>query len=169
LFHNFKGAVKFVRWPAEEDLRHRYKDEGVPRLLVVEGGAEPPVCSDPREDWVRAPISRPDLDARVRALRFRAYGWKTPRLDATGTLYYDNKSVAVSSTQIDLMELFVERFGEVVCRNELENKLAGRASSATRNSLDLHIMRLRRRLGAVDLAIRTAWGRGYMLEPHTGE
>ncbi len=141
----------------------------MPRLLVVEGGAEPPVCSDPQEDWVRAPISRPDLDARVRTLRYRAYGRKTPRLDATGTLYFDNQSVTVSSTQFELMELFVERFGEVVCRNELENRLAGRDSGATRNSLDLHIMRLRRRLSAVNLAIRTAWGRGYILEPQTGE
>ncbi|QNE22739.1 response regulator transcription factor [Kribbella qitaiheensis] len=132
--------------------------------MVVEAGVEPPVCSDPREDWVRPPISRSDLDARVEALFTRVYGSRVPRLDSVGTLYFDDQLVTISSAQIKLMELFVERFGEVVSRNELSQRLNDCTSAPTRNSLDLHIMRLRRRLGDVNLAIRTAWGQGYVLE-----
>ncbi|MFD5556883.1 winged helix-turn-helix domain-containing protein [Streptomyces sp. NPDC127068] len=133
---------------------------------MVEGGAEPPLCSDPHEDWVRAPISRIDLDARVAALRHRATSRRTPVLDASGTLYYDTRSVSISTTQTELMALFVERFEAVVHRDELRRRLAGAAEcSPTRNSLDLHIMRLRRRLDPVHLSIRTAWGKGYLLEP----
>ncbi|GHH85166.1 hypothetical protein GCM10018793_52100 [Streptomyces sulfonofaciens] len=158
--------MKFVRWPAQANLRNHCKREGIPCLLVVEGGAEPPLCSDPREDWVRAPISRADLEARVAALRHRARSRRTPVLDSSGTLYFDAQWVTISTTQTELMELFVERFEAVVPRHELRQRLARSAlNSPTRNSLDLHIMRLRRRLVPVNLAIRTAWGRGYLLEP----
>jgi len=163
--HNYpKSAVKLVRWPVEEQVRSLCKDEGIPCLLVVEAGVEPPICSDPREDWVRPPISQPDLDARVEALFNRVYGSRVPRLDSVGTLYFDDQLVTISTAQIKLMELFVERFGEVVSRDELIERLNESSAAPTRNSLDLHIMRLRRRLGDVNLAIRTAWGQGYLLE-----
>lgn len=169
MFKNSNSDVKFVRWPAQANLRNHCKREGIPCLLVVEGGAEPPLCSDPREDWVRAPISRTDLEARVAALRHRARSRRTPVLDSTGTLYFDAQWVTISTTQTELMELFVERFESVVSRQELRQRLVKSAlSTPTRNSLDLHIMRLRRRLVPVNLAIRTAWGRGYLLEPLTG-
>ncbi|MEO3978309.1 winged helix-turn-helix domain-containing protein [Streptomyces sp. CAU 1734] len=150
-------------------MRSHCEKEGVACLLIVEGSAQAPVCTDPREDWVRTPVSRTDLQARVSALRNRVYGRRTPVLDSTGTLHFDARSVTVSTAQTELMELFVARFGEVVYRNELEQRLAGRAPHPTRNSLDLHIMRLRRRLAGMGLSIRTAWGRGYVLEPAAGE
>jgi DNA-binding response OmpR family regulator len=159
------AEVRFVRWPAQAELRNHCRSEGIPCLLVVEGGARPPVCSDPREDWVRAPISRPDLEARVAALRQRVHDRRNPVLDATGTLLFDARSVTVSSTHTELMALFVERFCEVVYREELIGRLAECGQRPTRNALDLHIMRLRRRVGTVGLAIRTVWGLGYLLEP----
>jgi DNA-binding winged helix-turn-helix (wHTH) protein len=168
VFRNSTSDVKFVRWPAQANLRDLCKRQGIPCLLVVEGGAEPPLCSDPREDWVRAPISRTDLEARVAALRQRARTRRTPVLDSSGTLYFDARWVTISTTQTELMELFVEHFESVVPRHELRQCLIKSAlSNPTRNSLDLHIMRLRRRLVPVNLAIRTAWGRGYLLEPLT--
>ncbi|CAM5543987.1 hypothetical protein Sdia_48000 [Streptomyces diastaticus subsp. diastaticus] len=136
----------------------------MPRLLVVEAGARPPVCNDPFEDWVRAPISRDDLDARVRALQNRLDSRQTPTLDSAGTLTFGSHSITVSSVQTELMELLIEHFGEVVYRHELSQRLAERVQRPTRNSLDLHIMRLRRRLTPTDLVIRTAWGRGYALD-----
>ncbi|SBU91129.1 Response regulators consisting of a CheY-like receiver domain and a winged-helix DNA-binding domain [Streptomyces sp. Ncost-T6T-1] len=160
--------VMFVRWPAETDLRNRCKRDGVPRLLVVEAGARPPVCNDPFEDWVRAPIARADLDARVRALQNRLDHRQTPTLDSAGTLTFGPHSITVSNVQTELMELFIEHYGEVVYRHELTQRLAERVQRPTRNSLDLHIMRLRRRLLPTDLVIKTAWGRGYVLETEVG-
>lgn len=156
--------VVFVRWPAQIDLRNRARLCGIPRLLVVEAGAKPPVCDDPIEDWVRAPISRVDLDARVKALRSRLDNRRVPVLDPAGLLTFGANSISVSTAQADLMELFIEQFGEVVYRSELTQCLAERAPKPTRNLLDLHIMRLRRRLSPLGLVIRTAWGRGYLLE-----
>ncbi|MFH8616442.1 helix-turn-helix domain-containing protein [Streptomyces sp. NPDC017979] len=158
------NKVMFVRWPAQMDLRSRCRREGVPRLLVVEGGARPPVCIDPFEDWVRAPISKDDLEARVRALQNRLNSRRVPTLDAAGTLSFGGHSITVSNAQSELMDLLIERFGEVVYRGEFVHRLAERVPTVTRNSLDLHIMRLRRRLLPIDLSIRTVWGRGYLLE-----
>jgi two-component system, OmpR family, response regulator len=157
----------FVRWPAQTDLRNQFKREGIPRLLVVEGGARPPICNDPFEDWVRAPISRDDLEARVKALQKRLDSRQTPRLDSTGMLCFGPHSITISKSQTELMELLIEHFGEVVYRHELAQRLAERVPRPTRNSLDLHIMRLRRRVSSIDLVIRTAWGRGYVLETAT--
>jgi hypothetical protein len=156
--------VIFVRWPAQIDLRSRCRKEKIPRLLVVEGGAEPPVSTDPVEDWVRPPISRDDLDARVRALQNRFDSSRVPALDPAGTLTFGTHSIVISTTQAELMKLLIERFGEVVYRNEFVHRLDTHTSTLSRNSLDLHIMRLRRRLVRIDLSIRTVWGRGYMLQ-----
>lgn len=157
--------VVFVRWPAQADLRVRCRKDGVPRLLVVEGAAEPPVSSDPVEDWVRPPVSRDDLEARVKALQNRFDSRRIPAVDSTGTLVFGRHSITVSTTQTELLRLLIDRFGEVVYRIEFVQCLALRTPKLNRNSLDLHIMRLRRRLLPIDLSIRTVWGRGYMLEP----
>jgi DNA-binding response OmpR family regulator len=154
----------FVRWPAQAHLRTRFRKEGVPRLLVVEGGAQPPISNDPVEDWVRPPVSRDDLKARVEALQQRFNRRRVPTIDSTGTLSFGRHSITISTTQTELMRVLVDRFGEVVHRIELLECLATRAPTLNRNSLDLHIMRLRRRLLPIDLSIRTVWGRGYMLE-----
>nr|AGS49552.1 OmpR family regulator [uncultured bacterium esnapd9] len=133
-------------------------------MLVVEGGARPPVSIDPVEDWVRPPVSRDDLEARVKALQNRFNSRRLPTLDSAGTLTFGRHSITISTTQAELMQLLIERFGKVVYRNEFVHCLATRMPTLNRNSLDLHIMRLRRRLLPIDLSIRTVWGRGYMLE-----
>lgn len=156
--------VVFVRWPAQADLRTRCRKEGMPRLLVVEAGAQPPISNDPVEDWVRPPVSRDDLQARVTVLQNRFDSNRVPTIDSTGTLSYGRHSVTVSTTQAELLRLLVDRFGDVVHRTEFVQGFARRALTLNRNSLDLHIMRLRRRLLPVELSIRTVWGRGYMLE-----
>ncbi|MEV5879660.1 winged helix-turn-helix domain-containing protein [Streptomyces sp. NPDC052101] len=136
----------------------------MPRLLVVEAGAQPPTSNDPVEDWVRPPVSRDDLEARVKALQNRFDSYRAPTIDSTGTLSFGHHSITVSTTQTGLMRLLIDRFGDVVHRTEFVQCFARRTPTLNRNSLDLHIMRLRRRLLPIDLSIRTVWGRGYMLE-----
>ncbi|OIK05310.1 hypothetical protein BIV23_13660 [Streptomyces monashensis] len=145
-------------------MRTRCRKEGVPRLLVVEAGAQPPVSIDPVEDWVRPPVSRDDLEARVKALQNRFDSYQVPTIDSSGTLSFGHRSITVSTTQTGLMRLLIDRFGDVVHRTEFMQCSALRTPALNRNSLDLHIMRLRRRLLPIDLSIRTVWGRGYMLE-----
>src|SRR5262245_50001944 len=49
--------VALVRWPEESDRRRRLERDGLPRLLLVEDGAAPPLVEDPLEDWVRVPAT----------------------------------------------------------------------------------------------------------------
>ena len=62
-----------------------------------------------------------------------------------------------------LARVLIERLGAVVSRDALTR--AGWPDGAPgRNALDVHVLRLRRRLATVELAIRTVRSRGYLLE-----
>jgi DNA-binding winged helix-turn-helix (wHTH) protein len=157
-----RSDVKLLRWPAESARRARYKAMGVLRLLVVEGGAPAPICTDIREDWVRAPITDADLRARVATLQADAY--RLPQVDPYGILRFAERSISVSPSETDLLECLIRQFGTVVPRDTLHDCLPDRPGGVSRNALDLHIMRLRRRIRPLGLVIRTARGRGYLLE-----
>lgn len=157
--------VKLVRWPGESAKRKRCIERGELRLLVIEAGAPAPLCSDIREDWVRAPISRADLHARVAALRARSYPYTVPRVDPSGALTYRDGVVAISPVETALLESLAGAFQSLVLREELQECLVERQACSNRNALDLHILRIRRRIRPLSLAVQTAWGRGYILEP----
>jgi DNA-binding winged helix-turn-helix (wHTH) protein len=137
---------------------------GILRLLVVEGGAPAPISSDVREDWVRAPVTDDDLRARVATLRAKAGAYLLPQVDPNGVLRFSGRSITLSPSETDLLECLVRRFGLLVTREALRDCLPDRPGGASRNALDLHIMRLRRRIRPLGLAIRTVWGRGYLLD-----
>lgn len=158
-------GVKFLRWPAEESARRRYRLEGIPCLLVVDPAATPPVCADLLEDWIRSPASRQDVEARVGTMLRRINARKPPLIDSSCVLHFDNKRAVISPIQAGLLEKLVARFGCVVCRDELERELATFTRAPTRNALDLHMMRIRHRISGLGLCLSTVWGRGYMLEP----
>ena len=159
--------VKLVRWPAEADRRDHYRTRGVLRLLVVEGWAAPPISGDVREDWVRAPVTDNDLRARIATLQAKARAFRSPKLDANGVLRYRGQLTTLSRTETDLLARLVRDFGQTVDRDELTECLPDRPIRASRNALDLHILRLRKRVAPVGLGIRTVWGRGYLLEPQS--
>lgn len=159
------GDVHVLRWPAESARRDRYKALGHLRLLVVEGGVPAPICADLREDWVRAPVRVDDLQARIATLRARVRAHRVPQIDPHGLLRFGGRSTTVSRTETDLLECLVRQFGTMVPRAILHACLPERPGGVSRNALDLHIMRLRRRIRPLGLAIHTVRGRGYALEP----
>ena len=66
-----------------------------------------------------------------------------------------------------LTEALIGRFGAVVSRDALAR--AGWPGGAPgRNALDVHVLRLRRRLDGLGLVIRTVRSRGYLLEQSNG-
>lgn len=160
----WKRDVRLLRWPVQQELREEYRKRGVPRILVVEAGFEAPVCDDIYEDWVRAPVATHDLKARMDALMQRYHRNRSPHLDENGVLWFDSQSVTLSPKQAELLMLLVSRFGQVVPREALRFELGHDEGPMTRNALDLHMMRLRHRIGALGLTVRTVWGRGYVLD-----
>jgi DNA-binding winged helix-turn-helix (wHTH) protein len=160
----YKGDVKLLRWPAEAAQRERYRALGVLRLLVVEGGVPAPISSDVREDWVRAPITDDDLRVRIATLRAKAEAHRLPQVHPHGVLRFGGQTITVSRTETDLLECLVRQFGMPVPREMLQECLPDRPGGSSRNALDLHIMRVRKRIAPLGLAIRTVWGLGYLLE-----
>ncbi|MBC6447529.1 helix-turn-helix domain-containing protein [Actinokineospora xionganensis] len=160
-----KNRVKFVRWPAESDLREECTALRHLCLLIVEHGAPPPEDLSPNEDWVRPPIVPQDLQARVRQLAARAVLNTKPVLDPAGILYFRDASVTLSLTQCDMLAPLISRFCGLVYRDELREILEQSGASSSSNALDLHVMRLRRRLQLVGLGVRNVWGRGFVVEP----
>jgi DNA-binding response OmpR family regulator len=157
--------VALVRWPAEADRRAALADGDVPRLLLVEGGAAPPEILDCFEDWIRVPAADADLRSRIRALEARSHRHLrvVPELDVHGVLRFGNAWVSLPPVEARLVEALIERFGAVVGRETLRRSVWP-GSSPGRNVLDVHVLRLRRRLAPVGLVIRTVRSRGYMLE-----
>jgi DNA-binding response OmpR family regulator len=173
--------VTMLRWPEEESRRSRISLAGEPRLLLVPPGEEPPPVGDCLEDWIRVPAPENEVRARVDALAVRSlahhgtngngHNGKGPNghppaepvLDDFGVLRVNGTWVALPPLEARLAAALLERFGAVTSRDLLI--AAGWPTGAPgRNALDVHVLRLRRRLTPVGLAIRTVRSRGYMIE-----
>jgi len=175
--------VTMLRWPEEKARRSRISETGEPRLLLVPEGEEPPAMGDCLEDWVRIPATESEVRARVDALAVRSQAHHTngnedgnghghegapvPVLDDFGVLRLNGSWVALPPLEARLTGALLERLGAVTSRDLLIR--AGWPSGAPgRNALDVHVLRLRRRLQPVGLAIKTVRSRGYLLEPSPG-
>jgi DNA-binding response OmpR family regulator len=157
--------VVLLRWPADAARRDSLVARGVPRLLLVEDGTAPPLPPDCFEDWLRVPATEGDVRSRVEGLAVRraVHEQVVPQLDGHGVLRFGSEWVPLPPVEARLIGALLERFGAVVSREHLSR--AGWPSGAPgRNALDVHMLRLRRRLGPLDLAIRTIRSRGYLLE-----
>lgn len=154
-----------MRWPAEQGRRAELAGAGRPCLLLVEDGMSPPPVADELEDWIRVPAGDEDLRARIDGLRRRlqARVAPVPDLDEDGVLRVADRWVSLPPVESRLMAALLQRYGAVVSREALGR--AGWPDGAPgRNALDVHMLRLRRRVGPLDLAIRTVRSRGYLLE-----
>ena len=158
--------VVVVRWPHEADRRARLEGDGVPRLLLVEDGVPPPLVEDPLEDWVRVPAQELDVRARLDtlALRVRRAAPVVPTLDDDGVVRFNGAWASLPPVEARLTAVLLERFGAVVSRDALA-RAGWPEGTPGRNALDVHVLRLRRRLLPVGLVIRTVRSRGYLLEP----
>lgn len=158
--------VAVLRWPGDRQHREEMARSGRARLLVVENDAAPPVASDPLEDWVRESAGELDFRARLEGLRMRLEQTLEilPRLDDDGVIRFGERWAPLPPVEARLTGALVRRFGAVVSRDDLT--VAGWPDGAPgRNALDVHVLRLRRRLEPVRLVIRTVRSRGYLLEP----
>ena len=161
--------VTVVRWPAESDRRDRLRQDGRPRLLLVDEGHAPPHADDCLEDWVQLPASDPELQVRMETLSVRAGAHLValPHLDSDGVLRYGGSWVSIPPIEATLTQALIGRFGAVVGRDAL-SKAAWPDGGPGRNALDVHVLRLRRRIAGLGLSIKTIRSRGYLMEERRG-
>jgi DNA-binding response OmpR family regulator len=157
--------VVLLRWPIEEPRRQHLGEEGCTRLLLVEAGAPAPRCDDCLEDWIRVPADEADVRARVEALsrRHAQHRVERPDLDPDGLLRFGGGWVSLPPVEARLMSALIDRYETVVSREQL-SRTGWPKGAPGRNALDVHVLRLRRRIAPVSLSIKTVRSRGYLLE-----
>jgi two-component system OmpR family response regulator len=157
--------VVLLRWPSEAERREELQLRQVPRLLLVRSDQPPPALVDCFEDWVRLPATDDEIDVRARAVLARTTAHIDPRpvLDGDGVLRCGKDWVALPPLEARLTAVLLDRFGAVVSRDRL-SRAAWSGEAPSRNALDVHVLRLRRRLVAVSLVVTTVRCRGYLLE-----
>ena len=156
--------VALVSWPEDAERLAQLRVNGSPRLLLVASSQPPPEVGDCLEDWIRVPADEAELRARREALARRATQHaEHPELDDDGLLRFRGSWVALPPVDAALTRTLLERYGSVVDRETLIRR-AWEGEVRGRNALDVHILRLRRRVAPIGLEIRTVRSRGYLLQ-----
>jgi two-component system response regulator RstA len=142
------------------------RGEEADRVLGLEIGAD---------DYVPKPFSPRELLARVRAAVRRARGQSGPRrhVVSVGELVLDpgahaatlhGRPLDLTSYEFSILFALAERAGRVLSREQLMDMAKGSADEAFDRSIDVHISRLRQKLGDDSRRpkrIKTVRGVGY--------
>jgi DNA-binding response OmpR family regulator len=148
------------------------RTEEADRVMGLEGGAD---------DYVPKPFSSRELLARIRAQARRAAGKAGPSnarvqvgdlvVDAaTMTATLAGRPLALTTFEFALLRVLAERAGRVLSRDQLLELLHGSADEAFDRSIDVHVSRLRSKLGddpRNPQRLKTVRGVGYVLTPDT--
>src|ERR1700719_75415 len=145
------------------------RGEEVDRIVGLEIGAD---------DYLPKPFNPRELVARIRAILRRTHGEGKSasslpevlrvgevELDpATRTVLRDGKPVDLTSVEFNLLEVLLREAGRVVPRERLVNAVLSRKFSPFDRSIDMHVSKVRKKLGDTDSDehIKTIRGVGYI-------
>ena len=150
------------------------RGEEADRVLGLELGAD---------DYMAKPFSPRELLARIRAVVRRSRGGlaASARVVSVGDLVLDpgTRSATLAGAELDLtayefslLRVLAGRAGRVLGREQLMELARGRADEAFDRSIDVHISRLRQKLGdhpRRPRRIKTVRGVGYQYMVRAGE
>jgi len=124
------------------------------------------------DDYLAKPFELAELEARVRALTRRGMAGG-PTLLRHGALSYDQvgrvarvngEALELSAREISLLEIFLQRAGRLVSKDQLVSHLCAWGEEVSPNAIEVYVHRLRRKLEAGGVRIVTVRGLGYSLE-----
>ncbi len=149
----------------------------VPILMVTARGAE----SDRvlglevgADDYVTKPFSARELLARIKANVRRSRGEVGPQNEqiVVGSLVLDparlsvtlaGKPIAVTAYEFSVLRALAQKPGQVLSREQLLDLAKGSAELSFDRSIDVHVSRLRAKLGDDSSLVKTVRGAGYLL------
>lgn len=127
------------------------------------------------DDYLIKPFAMAELEARIRALSRRrpelapdheTIGKLTLSRSARRLFHSETQEeIDLSRRELVLFETLLERQGQFISKSSLADTLYGVGADVEMNAVELQVSRLRRHLKGCGIAIRTARGIGYMLEP----
>lgn len=124
------------------------------------------------DDYLSKPFDMRELEARVRALIRRRYGSfgsdvKVGRLTidtAHRQALIDEEPIILSPREYGVLEALVVQAGRVVSKDRIAQRLSVGDEEIADNAIEVYVHRLRKRMEAFGLRIRTVRGLGYLLE-----
>ena len=124
------------------------------------------------DDYLAKPFELAELEARVRALARRGMAGGLA-LITHGALSYDpigrvatldGTPIELSAREVNLLEIFLQRAGRLVSKDQLVNHLCEWGEEVSGNAIEVYVHRLRKKLEPGGVRIVTVRGLGYSLE-----
>ena len=124
------------------------------------------------DDYMIKPFDISEFEARIRVLLRRQAGLRSSIVNYGGVTFdLTSRSFSCQGVPLDiparelaLLELLFLRAGKVVSKDAIVGSLTGFDDDLSANAIEQYVSRLRRRLGAHGLTVKTARGIGYYLE-----
>jgi two-component system OmpR family response regulator len=129
------------------------------------------------DDYLAKPFDLAELEARVRALTRRGMAGAST-LVRHGALAYDQvgrvatlggQPLELSAREVSLLEMFLQRTGRLVSKDQLVNHLCEWGEEVSNNAIEVYVHRLRKKLEPGGVRIITVRGLGYSLEKTAGD